>query len=309
MLVYWRSKKETDMKRNWLYLLIASFLLMGNILVAQTTDNRQKEGEEEPAYPTTGPRFVICSPTGATVKSPLYVKIGEDFLPVRISSRFPSERVTPEPDGTVRFYDEKPALPKDGKKGEEKVKLPPPYMVIRIPRDYARVRSICIVIPGDTPAQNQCFYLRESEFPVGGFHVINFSPTPLEIFHSLTNQFPEKGTTIAPYRRKEDNSIARGDANTWSYVDKQSTKAVAVNYALFAPPLIENGPPLPLRTSRFMVQKRHAELVIVVRHPKISYAYNLITLQYAPDSTGRPPQAAAPPQQGAPAPRTAPGRR
>ncbi len=285
------------MKSTWLYLPLACFLLVGNVLTAQTPDLGQKE--EESPYPTTGPRFVVCSPTGSTVKSPLYVKIDQEYLPVRISPRFPSERVTPEPDGTVRFYENKPPTPKEAKEAD-KEKLPPPYMVIRIPREYARVRSICIVIPGNKPDQNQCFFLRESEFPTGGFHVINFSPTPLEIFCSLTRDMPEKGVSIAPYHRKEDNSIKQGDPNTFSYVDKESTKPVAVNYALYGPPLVENGGPLPLRMSRFMVNKNQADINVVVRHPKISYAYSIISLQYAPDSAGKPAL------QGQPSPRSAP---
>ena len=82
------------MKRIWLYLPLVCLLVMGNVLMAQAPDQEQKE--EKPAYPTTGPRFVVCSPTGTMVKTPLYVKIDKDYLPLNISSRFPSERVTPE---------------------------------------------------------------------------------------------------------------------------------------------------------------------------------------------------------------------
>lgn len=251
--------------------------------MAQTSDEEQTKNESP--YPTTGPRFVVCSPTGSTVKSPLYVKIDRDYLPVSISARFPSERVTPDPDGVVNFYENKPAKSREGKETE---KLPPPYMVVRVPREYARVRSICIVVPGDKPDQNQCFFLRESEFPTGGFHIINFSPTPLEIFHSPNNNFPDKGDTIAPYHRKENNGIKQGDPNTWSYVNSNPNEPATINYAIMAPPLKENGAPLPLRMSRFMVNKTHAEVNIIVRHPKISYAYSIISLQYAPDSTGEP---------------------
>lgn len=272
------------MKRIWLYLPLVCLLVMGNVLMAQAPDQEQKE--EKPAYPTTGPRFVVCSPTGTMVKTPLYVKIDKDYLPLNISSRFPSERVTPESDGTVNFYEKKPS--KKGGSDAGKEKLPPPYMVIRVPREYARVRSICIVVPGDKPDQNQCFFLRESEFPTGGFHIINFSPSPLEIFHSFTNNYPEKGDSIAPYRRKENNGIKQGDPNTWSYVNSNPNEPATVNYAIMAPPLKENGSPLPLRMSRFMINNTHAEINIIVRHPKISWAYSIISLQYAPDSLGQP---------------------
>ena len=275
------------MKWTWFYPLVTCLLLTGNVLMAQTPAPDEEQAVKESPYPTTGPRFVVCSPTGSTVKTPLYVKIDKEYLPISISSRFPSERVTPEPDGTVNFYENKPPKPKNGEE-TNKEKLPPPYMVVHVPREYARVRSICIVVPGDQPDQNQCFFLRESEFPTGGFHIINFSPTPLEVFHSPNNNFPDKGDTIAPYRRKENNGIKQGDPNTWSYVNSDKNEPTAVNYAIMAPPLKENGVPLPLRMSRFMVNKTHAEINIIVRHPKISYAYSIISLQYAPDSSGKP---------------------
>ena len=69
--------------------------------------------------PKTGVRFVICSPAGTTMPSPLYVQTGDDtFKAINIGARTPSMRVKPI-GGVVKFWDKDPsaeAMGEDDKK-------------------------------------------------------------------------------------------------------------------------------------------------------------------------------------------------
>lgn len=176
------------------------------------------DAAKEAAMPKSGVRFVICSPTNAQLPSPLYYKSGKDFKTVNISSRVPTRRIRPE-GGKVEFWDEDPAEAKDK---EDKKKMPKPVLSIEVPAGGGKL--LCIVVPGKEISQTQTYFLKESDFPKKGMHIINFSSYPLKMITSEKGDFSDQvEKTVGVFRR--DEGISKN--NTWSYVGEEAGKSVA----------------------------------------------------------------------------------
>lgn len=181
------------------------------------------DAPKEAAVPKSGVRFVICSPSNAQLPSPLYYKAGKEFKSVNISSRVPSRRIRPE-GGKVEFWDEDPtevAAAKDKEKGSKK-KMPEPILSIPVPGGSGKM--LCIVVPGKEVSRTQTYFLKESDFPKKGMHIINFSSYPLKMITSEKGDFSDPSEkTIGVFRRDEGISAN----NTWSYVGEEAGKSVA----------------------------------------------------------------------------------
>lgn len=273
--------------------MACAILGMGSSLYAQEV---QEEIESSP-YPTQGVRFVVCSPTHARVSSKLYAKVGNEYLPYRIASRMPSERAIPSGDGLIKFYDEKPT---DVTKNSDTKK--PPLYTIKVPADYAK-RSLCIIVPGAKPDDElQTYFLKEKDFPAGGIYLVNFSPSPLEMYVAENGEFTDddfkniskKKKIIAPFRRTADNGIPAGAENTWSMRIKKgaSRKEATTSFVLNAAPAVKGQEPIRIKTGRLMLQPKIAQLSIVVKHPTMPNVYQLISIQYNNEGDRVPRKAA-----------------
>lgn len=246
---------------------------------------QEPQGEGQvPQYPTTGVRFVICSPSGrgakAQIPSSLFAKIGKDFLPVRISSRMPGERVSIDSDGMIRLYDE---IPED----KEQKKEAKPLITIPVPPEYTKGKVTAIVVPSEDFQKSQFFFLREADFPTGGFHIINFSPNVLEFIHSPTDDLPEKGDTIGPYKRKENNGITSSDANVWSFNGKKNKDVKSMSYSLCTPPEGEGAMRVPIRQSKFSVDPSISQILVVVKHPTVANTFRLLSINFGYEADKR----------------------
>ncbi len=257
------------------------------VLVAQGG----KDDEEKPHYPTTGVRFVICSSSGGNAKSripsTLYAKYGKGYLPVHISARMPGDRVTPEADGNIRLYDQ---IPEDEK---QEIK---PVITIPVPAEYLKGKVTAIVVPAEEIKKSQFFFLRESEFPTGGFHIINFAPSQLEFLYSATEELPERGIIIAPFKRKDENTVSRNDPNVWSFSSKKNKDVKSLTYVLCVPAEGEGGMRIPIRQSKFAVDPSLSQIFVVVKHPSIPNAFRLLSINFNYEADKRNEQAS---QQGA----------
>lgn len=214
---------------------------------------------KEAAVPKSGVRFVICSPTNAQLPSPLYYKSGKEFKAVSISGRVPSRRIRPE-GGKVEFWDEDPteaeAAGKDKEKGGKK-KMPEPILSISVPGGGGKM--LCIVVPGKEVSQTQTYFLKESDFPKKGMHIINFSSYPLKMITSEKGDFSDPSEkTIGVFRRDEGIS----DNNTWSYVSDETGKSVA--FALMYKDK-EAKEFKRLKASMFSISGRQAQINMVVK--------------------------------------------
>ena len=162
-------------------------------------------GAEE-AAPKTGVRFVICSPAGVSMPSPLYVRSGKEFKTISIGSRTPSARVKPV-GGVVEFWDQNPApaMAEGDKKAPKAAaeKLPEPIFTVTVPAS-AGSKSVCILSPNKDVKKTSTLFLNENDFPKKGMHVINLSSFPLQIITSESNDFKDKKESkIGVYRREE----------------------------------------------------------------------------------------------------------
>lgn len=248
------------------------------VLVAQGG----KDNEEKPQYPTTGVRFVICSSSGGNAKSripsTMFAKYGKGYLPVHISSRMPGERVTPEADGNIRLYDQ---IPEDEK---QEIK---PIITIPVPTEYLKGKVTAIVVPAEDFKKSQFFFLRESEFPIGGFHIINFAPSQLEFLYSATEELPERGIIIAPFKRKDNNTISRDDPNVWSFNAKKNKDVKTLSYILCVPAEGEGGMRIPIRQSKFAVDPSISQIFVVVKHPSVPNAFRLLSINFSYEADKR----------------------
>ena len=211
---------------------------------------------KEAAVPKSGVRFVICSPSNAKLPSPLYYKSGKDYKTVNISSRVPSRRIRPE-GGKVEFWDENPADTADSKEKGEKKKEPKPVLSVEVPGGSGKM--LCIVVPGKEISQTQTYFLKESDFPKQGMHVINFSSYPLKMVISEKGDFSDSvEKTVGVFRR--DEGISKN--NTWSYVGEESGKSVAFALMYRDKDAKEFK---RLKASMFSVSPRQAQINMVVK--------------------------------------------
>ena len=169
-------------------------------------------GAEE-AAPKTGVRFVICSPSGAVMPSPLYVRSGKEFKTLNIGSRTPSVRVKPV-GGVIEFWDKNPApQAAPGEKKPSATQIPEPAFKVTVPAS-AGGKAMCILSPGKELEKTTSLFLNEGDFPRKGVHVINLSSFPLQIITSDTADFKDKKESKIGVYRREDGICEK---NSWSF--------------------------------------------------------------------------------------------
>lgn len=231
------------------------------------------DAAKEAAVPKSGVRFVICSPTNAQLPSPLYYKAGKDFKTVNISSRVPSRRIRPE-GGKVEFWDEDPAEEAADAKGKGEKKQPKPVLSIEVPPTGGKL--LCIVVPGKEVSQTQTYFLKESDFPKKGMHIINFSSYPLKMVISEKGDFSDQvEKTIGVFRR--DEGISKN--NTWSYVGEEAGKSVAFALMYRDRDAKEFK---RLKASMFSISGRQAQINMVVKDA-VRNAPKLLSIQLMED--------------------------
>lgn len=247
--------------------LLFGLLLLSNNLLAE----KSSPVTEVTLYPSTGVRFVICTVNDQKLPSPLFTRFQEKYVPLFMSTRAPSERALPESDGHIRLYDSKP----------EDAKNPGnPFLDITVPEEMRKGRVLCIVVLVAENAKPQLYYMHESDFPVGGFYVLNFSPSPLELLVTTKDELPEKGIMIAPYSRPANGCFSPSTSNIWSFRGKENPEVKSLLYMLRVPSETEESDAIPLRSAKFTPNKSQATLCIVVKHPKIEQAFRLLSIQY-----------------------------
>ncbi len=237
---------------------------------AQSSRTAATAEAAEEAMPSTGVRFVICSPGNARLPSPLYCKQGKVYKPIQIGSRTPSVRVRPDADGTVKFWKENPmpvveeeeagTRPRGNrnKPKPEEVELPPADLTIKVPG--AGSKYICIVVPAQELKKTQSFFLKESDFPKSGVHLINLSPYPLEMSISKSGDFKDKKVSSVGFFRKDDGI---SNKNSWSYKGEDGESvAFMLSYRGKDAKAMKR-----IKSSRFVVTGRQSQISIVVRDP------------------------------------------
>lgn len=257
-------------------LLIAAAVLATTPLFAAPTKPAAaaETAEDDAAAPKTGVRFVICSPDGARLPSPLFYKSGKtSYKSVSIGGRTPSPRIRPEA-GVINFYGEDPSAIEAAAKAEKKeVKLPEP--VLSIPVEGSG-KQLCIVVPSKDPkAKPQTFFTKESAFPKGGLHIINFSSFPLKMTLSAKGDFSDKKeSAIGVFHR--DKGIC--DENTWTFKGDNGT-AVSFVLAFKSKDAKEFK---NFKASKFVVSDRQSQINVVVKDPSRD-TLKLLSIQLTED--------------------------
>lgn len=255
---------------NLLLLLVAAPML----LAKGPNDTEEKESP----FPKTGLRFVICSSGNVELPSPLYVKVGKDYQPVTISRRMPSPRVTTE-GGMVKFYAENPA--QAGAVGKQ-VKIEP-VLTINVPDAYCvpTLKALCLLqISSNSSEPPTTYFLKETDFKIGGVHVINLTPNKLEIITDPSGNFDgaEKRAFIEP--AENTKNISGKAPYVWSYDGKGKADHQRVNFVLQAMPSEKRKEPLRIRSSVFMVSKDLSQINVVMQDPNRNNVYMLQSVQY-----------------------------
>lgn len=214
----------------------------------------------EEAAPKTGVRFVICSPTGVKMPSPLYVRSGKEFKAISIGSRTPSARIKPV-NGVVEFWDKDPA-PAQMEEGDKKPKatnekLPDPIFTVTVPGS-AGSKSVCILSPNKDVKKTGALFLNESDFPKKGMHVINLSSYPLQIITSTDMNFKDKKESKIGVYRREDGICPE---NSWSFKgEKGQQVAFVLSYYDKASKGLKR-----IKASSFVLSERQSMVNVVVR--------------------------------------------
>ena len=275
LLSYAWRRKRLHMMKKVLFSILVGLLTLGSALWA----DKEEPAFEVTLYPTTGVRFVVCSPSDGKLPSPLYALYNDKYLPIYISSRGPSERVLPSSDGHVRLYEKNP---------QDAENPGTPYLDIALPSQVSKGKVICIVAIAGQKAKPQYYFMREADLPVGGFYVINFSPVAIEmVVVTKAGQIPENGAMISPYRKPEDNCIVPSSPNLWSFLVRDHPGVKNLEYVLRVPASNEDEVPMPLRGSRFPLSKSMSHVTIVVKHPTNPQAFSLISFSYSSASDKR----------------------
>ncbi len=227
------------MKYQTLSLALAALLAL-TPAYAQSSRRTARGGGASPAAaaeveaPKTGVRFVICAPTGGKLPNPLYYKAGTSkgvttYKKATISGRIPTQRIKPE-GGVIKFYDQDPTPSAEETSGTRRpakpaaTALPEPVMVVQVPAS-AGSKSLCIVMPGETPAKSMTFFLNEEEFPTKGVHIINLSRRPVSIYTSTKNDLANaKAEKVGPYSK---DKATIGNHNSWHFTSGKHGDQVA----------------------------------------------------------------------------------
>ena len=225
----------------------------------------------EAAAPKTGVRFVICSPTGESMPSPLYVRSGKEFKAISIGSRTASPRVKPV-NGVVEFWKENP-MPTAGadEKNKKPTDLPDPIFKVTVPGSTAS-KAVCILAPNKNIEKTSTIFLNESDFPRKGMHIINLSSFPLQIITSEKSDFSDKKESKIGVYRREDGICA---SNSWSY---KGEKGQQVGFILS---YMEKGAKAPkrIKASTFTISGQQAIINVVVKDPNANRP-RLMSIQF-----------------------------
>lgn len=231
---------------------------------------------DDAAAPKTGVRFVICSPDGATLPSPLFYKSGKTtFKRVSISSRTPSPRIRPE-GGVVNFYGEDPSAAAAAAAAagpKPTVKMPEP--VLSIPVEGSG-KQLCIVVPNKAGGKPQTFFVKESSFSKGGLHIINFSSFPLRMTIASKPDFSDKkDSLIGVFHR--DKGIC--EENTWTFKGEPgSTVSFILSYKSKDAKDFKN-----FKASKFVVSEQQSQINVVVKDPARE-TLKLLSIQMTDDA-------------------------
>ncbi|MDO5464473.1 MAG: hypothetical protein Q4F40_06025 [Akkermansia sp.] len=262
------------MKYQTLSLALAALIALTPAYAQSSRGNRATRGAAaaaaEEVAPKSGVRFVICAPNGGKLPSPLYYQSGKDeYKQVRISGRIPTQRIKPIA-GVISFYDQNPAPAADAadkKKGTAAAAKKPeikPVMTINVPAG-AGSKSVCIVVPGDTPAKAQTFFLNEADFPSKGVHLINLSPRPVTVSVSAKGDFTDaREKKVAPFRRDEGVN----DKNSWHFTGGAHGDQVAFRITHRQSKKVggkEVVKEVPLKMGKFLVSERQSQINVVVK--------------------------------------------
>ncbi len=267
------------------YLLILACAAVTALMPAQAQGRRNRPGKTAapassavPAAPKTGVRFVVCSPSGENMPSPLYVRNGKEFTAIQIGSRTTSPRVKPV-GGVVEFWKENP-MPTAGmsdkkdKGAAAAAKLPDPFFKVTVPANIGS-KSVCILSPSKDIEKTATLFLNESDFPRKGVHIINLSSFPLQMTISEKGDFSDKKESkIGVYRREDGIS----PNNSWSF---KGEKGQQVGFILT---YSEKGAKMPkrIKASSFTVSGQQAVINVVVKDTKLNRP-RLMTIQLSDD--------------------------
>ena len=267
------------------YLLILACAAVVALMPAQAQGRRSRAAKAAtpasssavPAAPKTGVRFVVCSPTGENMPSPLYVRNGKEFTAIQISSRTASARVKPV-GGVVEFWKENP-MPTAGMNADKKdkgaaPKLPDPFFKVAVPKS-AGSKSVCILSPNKDIEKTATLFLNEGDFPRKGVHIINLSSFPLQMTTSEKGDFSDKKESKIGVYRREDGICPN---NSWSFKgEKGQQVGFILSYA-------EKGAKAPkrLKASTFTISGQQAVINMVVKDQKLNRP-RLMTIQLSDD--------------------------
>lgn len=228
----------------------------------------------------TGVRFVIISPEGGRLPSPLFCKQGKSYKEIKIGARTPSVRVKPE-GSEVKFYKENP-MPTAGADGAkptaaDKTKLPEPLFTITVPGGASKM--LCIVVPGKEGTKPQTFFLNEKDFPKKGMHIINFSPCKLRMETSLKQDFSDsKKDVIGVFRR--DAGIS--PENSWNF--KGEDGQVVAFKLCYLPKDGKGEKDLKMiSASKFVLSSRQSQISVVVKAGPDSDRLKVMPIQLMSD--------------------------
>ena len=265
------------------YLLILACAAVVALMPAQAQGRRNRPGKTavpatsaEPAAPKTGVRFVVCSPTGENMPSPLYVRNGKEFTAIQISSRTASARVKPV-GGVVEFWKENPmptAGMTDKKEKTDATKLPDPFFKVTVPGNTGS-KSVCILSPNKDIEKTSTLFLNESDFPRKGMHIINLSSFPLQIVTSEKGDFSDKKEGKIGVYRREDGICPN---NSWSFTgEKGQQVGFILSYS-------EKGAKAPkrIKASSFTVSGQQSVINVVVKDTNLNRP-RLMTIQLSDD--------------------------
>lgn len=267
------------------HILFAAVLVALAVMPAYSQTSRAARAEADSATTgaRTGVRFVICSPSGAQLPSPLYVKQGKIYKVVRLGSRTPGIRLRPEGQ-TFDFLDHDPGAASEGNgrkpaaaQAAEEVK---PIFSVPVPGGGSS-KMLGILMPVASadkksvdPAKTRCMYLNEKDFPSKGVHIINLSPYPLQMLTSAKGDFSDQQKAmIRPYSRSE----GIGAKNSWSFTGMNDGEAVS--FVLSAK--MQDGKDYTrIKAARFVISHKQSQITLIVKDPNAETGgVKLMTLQ------------------------------
>lgn len=231
--------------------------------------------DDEAKAPKSGVRFVICSPSGVTLPSPLYVRSGKEFKAITIGARTPSPRIKPV-GGVIEFWDKNPApaTEEGGKKtpSAASAKLPDPIFSVTVPAT-ADSKTLCILSPNKDIQKTNSLFMNEKDFPKNGMHVINLSSFPLQIITSESNTFKDKKESKIGVYRREDGICKE---NSWSFKGENGQQvSFILSYADKAAKEYKR-----IKASSFVISNRQAVINLVVKDSTRNVP-KLMTIQLA----------------------------